>query len=340
MKEKVYFYTGNNEASKSILSYNLLIKKKLNTYKVIASNKLKKNSINIIMEGFDKKQYQEILKNKNKNFKVILIITEFLDPKLKTFNSFDKKKNFSLKYFFFYSLIYFYQLLKLNDSNWFKKIYNSSKLRKKLSTFHSVELAKDVIRHKKRFIYFEEILKISSLVYCSHENIRKDLKKYYSKKSYLIFPLLDKINKKKFSNKIKFSGSLTKYRKSILKNFDINFKNSGFFINNRNKSYVCSLHPKKNFQWLYSSPIRYIDAILFGEIPLTTDKFIDNYHNLLSIKLNSKDQYQFKYNINKYSLDIKNINNKISNFNKYIKKDDFNGKIKLKQIIQNVKKNI
>ena len=124
------------------------------------------------------------------------------------------------------------------------------------------------------------------------------------------------------------------------KKFNINFKNSGFFINNRNKNYVCSLHPKKNFQWLYSSPIRYIDAILFGEIPLTTDKFIDNYHNLLSIKLNSKDQYQFKYNINKYSLDIKNINNKISNFNKYIKKDDFNGKIKLKQIIQNVKKNI
>ena len=98
--------------------------------------------------------------------------------------------------------------------------------------------------------------------------------------------------------------------------------------------------PKKNFQWLYSSPIRYIDAILFGEIPLTIDKFIDNYHNLLSIKLNTKDQYQFKYNINKYSLDIKNINKKISNFNKYIKKDDFKGKIKLKQIIQNVKKNI
>ena len=43
------------------------------------------------MEGFDKKQYLKIAKNKNDNFNVILIITEFLDIKNRTFNSFDKK---------------------------------------------------------------------------------------------------------------------------------------------------------------------------------------------------------------------------------------------------------
>ena len=65
------------------------------------------------MEGFDKKQYLKIAKNKNDNFKVILIITEFLDIKNRTFNSFDKKKSFSIKYFFFLFINLYLSILKI-----------------------------------------------------------------------------------------------------------------------------------------------------------------------------------------------------------------------------------
>ncbi len=333
MKKKIYFYSGNHENSKSIDSYYLLCKKKFSHYNIILSKVLKKNSVNIIMEGFDKKQYLKIAKNKNDNFKVILIITEFLDIKNRTFNSFDKKKSFSIKYFFFYLLIYIYQFLKLNNYLWFKKIYNYLNLKKKFSSFPSVELAKDTVRMKKRFIYFEEILSLSSLIYCSHEKIKKDLIKFYNRESYLIFPILKKIKKKKFNKKIKFSGSLTSYRKKILKKFNLNYKSYGFFINDRKKNYIYSIHPKKNLRWFFSSPIRYIDSILYGEIPLTIEKFVDNYDKLLSIKLTNTDKIGLNINKKKYSSDIKNINNKILNFNKSIKFDDLKGKTKLKTII-------
>lgn len=334
MKKKIYFYSGNHENSKSIDSYYLLCKNKFNDYDLIPTKELKKNSVNIIMEGFDKKQYLKIIKKKkNDNFKIILIITEFLDIKNKTFNSFDKKNYFSIKYFFSYILIYLYQLLKLNDFDWFKKIYKLFNLKKIFSSIHSIERAKETVRMEKRFFYFEEILSYSSLIYCSHEKIKKDLLKNYNLKSSLIFPYLKKIKKKKFNKNMKFSGTLTEYRKNILKKFNLNYKGYGFFINDRKNKYIYSIHPKKNFRWLFSSPIRYIDSILQGEIPLTIEKFIDNYDKLLSIKLTKIDKFNLNFTKKKYLSDVKIINDKISKFNKSIKNEHLQSKVKLNKLI-------
>ena len=81
----------------------------------------------------------------------------------------------------------------------------------------------------------------------------KDLIKFYNRESYLIFPILKKIKKKKFNKKIKFSGSLTSYRKKILKKFNLNYKSYGFFINDR-KKIISTQFILKKFEMVFFKP--------------------------------------------------------------------------------------
>ena len=117
----------------------------------------------------------------------------------------------------------------------------------------------------------------------------------------------------------KFSGELSKYRLELFSkiidrynNTDnqisnkkiYNFEqfllkyNAGDFIDiSRRKKFKYSFHPRKNTIWTYSSPIRYIEAISNGEVPIIFDNFKDFFTKNLTIKL----KYNSSQNIDQLS---------------------------------------
>ena len=162
MSKKIYFYIGNHIKSKSIKWYLKVIKQYFLDYQIIVTKKFHKNSVHIVMEGFHKNELLKIKRNhKDKNIKIIYIITEFIDYKNKKFLTYENTS--SKRYNFFYYLIKIYGALKVKDNKLFNIFYYTF-FRSIFNLFSNFSIAKNEIRHEKRFLYSEKVLKISSIV--------------------------------------------------------------------------------------------------------------------------------------------------------------------------------
>lgn len=234
----------------------------------------------------------------------------------------------------------------------FKKIFFGYKKKKKYKGF-SIRNTKFYINlvllryFKERFIQANKLINHADILLVSHPSIYKTCKKK-NNKTYYVFPKIKnfKPNKLKNSSKIfKFSGELTNYRyeffdkiyentKKFFKNeknyfepYYLFFKNlkkkqSGNFIDIKStEKYKYSFHPKKRSEWYFSSPIRYIEALKNGEIPIIFDNYKDVISKNLAIKLNENSKSDL-LNILKFnSKQLKYIKTGIINYNLFLIKN-------------------
>ena len=118
MQTKIYFVKGSHKSIIGISSYLKIIKKVFYDYNIVVSNKIKKKSINIIVENFSSEEVDKIIDTKIfKETKIILIATEFYNDKLDTFNSFDLDNVINLKR----KILFFKFILSLQRLRFFIK---------------------------------------------------------------------------------------------------------------------------------------------------------------------------------------------------------------------------
>ena len=257
---------------------------------------------------------------------IIILCTEFISVKK---NSFDVN-NFVLSNNF-YKLLKFYQKYQINKINFvrsfvsiiFKSIFQKNK---------DYNNAKNMIRHELRYTYFKKLLRYNPLIITTHPKITSQLLKILDLESNTIFFKLKKlkVNKNKI-NILKFSGSVTEYRKSFLKKISLKIDNNSKFIEASSLKSMYSIHPKKNERWKSSSPARYIDALCNGEIPITVGKFEDDVYKDLTININKLEKLNTLWLTRNYKHNIKIINIKIEKYNKKIFSENnrFQRKLKL-----------
>ena len=103
--EKGIIFTGNHLGG-GITAYTNIFKNILQNKKIQVSKKLKKNSLNIIIENFSKKNFDHF-KNfaKSNKGKTCLVLTEFYNEKANTFNSFEYNSYLSRYLIFFFRFI-------------------------------------------------------------------------------------------------------------------------------------------------------------------------------------------------------------------------------------------
>ena len=178
MKKKIYFVIGRHKSIVGIKSYLNIFKKLLSNYDIIISKRLKQKSINIIVENFNYEDVKEIIHyKKNKESKIILVVTEFYNNKLNTFNCFDVnniKKHRIKKYI----LLIFYILLEIrfNLKEKLKKF-----LRKKFN-FNIVKYRKSKKILSKKFKKSHSI--ISNFKYSIYLSFERYFRYFYFKKRY------------------------------------------------------------------------------------------------------------------------------------------------------------
>ena len=401
MKKKLFFFVGNHLSIVGIESYYFILKEIFSNYKIVKTNKIKKNSINIIIENFKKKQVDEIIKYKqNYNSKIILILTEFINKKAQTYNSFELKNKihryipyqifsflnlgiiFSLIYtlivIFFFEIkisnfyiliailiyflgpIFYYKfkqklkkiLIKHTSFNLIKYRKFKEKFyvykRKKVNRFNirNINFLIKLFRFryfKIRYIQAKRILNIADLILVSHPSIYKDLGNI-NKKVYYVFPEIKKIKFNKVKNPsrvFKFSGEFSSYRylyfedlskgftqidSNIKKSYQIFFnkikkKRNKFIDINSTYKYKFSLHPKKNADWKYSSPVRYIEAIKNGEIPIIFDDFKDFISTNLAISLKNNSKKENADVFSNHNRSSNKIIKGIKKYNHFLKKN-------------------
>ena len=84
---------------------------------------------------------------------------------------------------------------------------------------------------------------------------------------------------KTFHEKLEDNFFIIKNGLIFLKNFlkkIVNTKANSFIDISKKNKYKFSLHPQREKIWRFSSPIRYIDALNNGEIPIVFKKYNDN----------------------------------------------------------------
>ena len=327
MKKKIkyYFYHQKNVEFKGIKSFYEIYKKP--TKKLKLSKNLKGGCNNIIIENFSNEDLKKIKQIKKiSNTKIILILTEFFNPKVKILNNFNLKSSY-LNIFLEILLIAFKLLsfLKRNIYNKFvsnKKKFKNKKLKEKRQKSFLFYLH-TLVTWKRRYNNLIKIIPFCDLIVTSHPVILKH--QLLKNKKKIFYPYQIKINDKSKKKLFGFGGALTAYRKLFFKklqilnsnkpyssdldvlNKKINFASDDFITNHENKNYFFfNLHPKKFEYWPHTSPLRYIDSISFGEIPIIFDNFInDKFSNNLTIKINPNKKnslnklYRNRYKVKK-----------------------------------------
>ena len=353
MKNKIYFVYGNHGSYDSIKHIYQLFVNDFKIYKFKLSKKIKKNSLNIIVENFDKKLRNEILL-KNKGTKIISIYTEFFNFNAKTLNTFEYDKYIYrfIPTIFIRNLILFFNKFRKS----ILKILKKNKKKKKKNKFEKLTLAQKLIIDIQRLLkpgYFKErynsaieLMEYFDAIICLHPKIYLDLKKNFDHDNiFLHLPKIKRLKLKSINKKnqiFKFSGDFNAYRKNKFDSMKKNFKEKHFFklhffdklpsttkfINiNKNKSYNYSLHPKKSKKWKFSSPTRLSYALNNSEIPIVFDNFNDITnkislkikalnHNTINtlIKDHKKNQIKLKKGIKIYNLKSEKFNNRIALF--------------------------
>jgi len=384
VKKKIYFIIGIHKSIIGIYSYYNILQNLFPYYDIIIRKKIKKNSINILVENFNTEEVNEIINfKKKKKTKIILVITEFDNKNLKTFNCFDLNNvtNLKAKVFFFRNFLKFLRLrffIKSKIKIYLKKYFNFNlykyrRFKKKIKilfNINAVDKLKDenlsikydrYFYFKNRYANLNKVIDYADIILASHPAILNNYKFNY-KKVFYVLPELKKFkpNKKvNFIRNYKFSGELNNYRKNFFeKNLNyinnVNIKNKNFFdtflsnirkyennvfidISSKHK-FKFSFHPKKDITWPYSSPVRYIDAINNGEIPIVFEKFNDFFSNNLSIFINLKYSKSLeRLNDKFYMKNIKFIKKGIIRYNKFIVNNNKLLTIEIKNLLTNLK---
>lgn len=345
-KKEIYIVINNNADIKGFISIINTIKNLLPDYKFYHSRDIKINKINLLFENFTKDDVKKIVSSKKKLTRYILVNTEFYNLKINCFNSFELPLIF--KYLPFGTLgdfiDFFINLKKIKKSKKIKQ--NRKKLIKKNSLFNSLlKKIKSICNHRNRYLNNQEILKYADIVLCTHEEILKNIK---IKDKYLILPIIKNLKFNKVTDYKKlfvFSGELNNYRINFINKinflFKDKFKNKGFdfFLKNlsnnekfkdlnksmRKGNFKYSIHPKKSKKWKFSSPIRYIESINNGEIPIVFQNYNDLAGKYLTVELNDikrgQEKFKLKNNIKKYN---KKIIKNTKNLKNTLKKIKFN----------------
>lgn len=313
MKKKIkyYFYLQENIEFKGVKSFYEIYKKPAKNLRL--SKNLVGGSKNIIIENFsdgDTKKIKDI--KKIKNTKIILILTEFFNPNVKILNNFDLK--FSYLNFFLELLLITFKFLSFLKRNIYNKItkngeLSKNKISKKKQKKKFLYYLHTLVTWKRRYNNLIKIIPYCDLIISSHPAI---LKHHILKgKKKIFYPYQIQIDDKKKNFIFGFGGALTDYRKFFFKKLellnqnkkftkDINLLNlkiktskDGFITNHEKKNFFFfNLHPKKYEYWPHTSPLRYIDSISFGEIPIIFDNFVeDNFTKNITIRINIDNNY-------------------------------------------------
>ena len=92
-EKKIFFVVGNHRQIVGIKDYLNIAKELFYNYQIVIKKEIQKNSINILVENFKSKEVDKIIHYKKKyNSKIILVLTEFINKKAETYNSFELKK--------------------------------------------------------------------------------------------------------------------------------------------------------------------------------------------------------------------------------------------------------
>ncbi len=403
MSKKIYIYTSNHKSILGIKTHITILKNILRPHKVLTTNKIRKNCINIFIENFKKKDVDKINYYKEKhNITVILVLTEFVNSNAKIFNCFELKKNFNklipYQYFSllnlviltsilyiifitsikgseinienFYLLIfiytfyflrksYFYMRLKLRNFILKNTSFNLRKYRKIRNKFFGPPKRKKIIikqmkwysklvmyrYFRERFINNEKVVKSADIILTTHPQIYRSYKAYKKPIFYMIpkikkfLPNINSTEKLLF----KFSGELSKYRLQLFKkiidrfnttdnkiisknihNFEqflLKYKEGSFIDISKKRKFKYSFHPRKNTIWEYSSPIRYIEAISNGEVPIVFDNFKDFFTKNLTIKLKQNSSKNIDQLSLKYISFVSLLKRRIKKYNQFTEKN-------------------
>ena len=207
---------------------------------------------------------------------------------------------------------------------------------------------------KERYLNCQKIIRHADIILVTHPAIFNEYK-IYNKNIYYLFPKIKKFkpNTKVSKNFIfKFSGKYSRYRNAYFntliekinnnKLYDDKFKRyinsfkkklskvrvDSFIDEPNSRKFKYSLHPRKNNIWYFSSPIRYLEAIDKGEIPIVIDKFKDFFTKNLSINIKFLLDKNKNFEKN-YFFNINLINKKLKNYNKF-------SKINIKKLKKNI----
>ena len=373
-KKKIYFIIGEHKSLLGIKSFLIILKKILSEYNIIISSELKPKAVNILVENFSKKDFVQIKKLKEQSsFKIILVTTEFFNHKINSFNCFDIKLGTILIIKFLgiflklnigmYIILRQIILTLMTSLNIFniRKITQKNKKILKPKLTQIFEKAYRYLYFKRRYKYYRKIIPYADLVMASHEEIYNECKKLHDKIFY-IFPKISKFkpNKNvKKSNFFKFSGYMGKDRKFFFKTFYeklednlfinkngliflknflkkiVNTKANSFIDISKKNKYKFSLHPQREKIWRFSSPIRYIDALNNGEIPIVFKNFNDKISKNLSILVNIKSKKSLqKLEVNSYYSNLKKLKKGINEYNSFVARDNIRFKSELKKLIK------
>ena len=178
---------------------------------------------------------------------------------------------------------------------------------------------------KVRYDNFKKVIKLVDLVFCSHPNITQQISKLSKLNSFQVYDInfypTKLIKRDKQKKYFYFSGEYTPFRKNFFnklisdnnlyeyKRYLKNLEMSNYFTIHEDKdSFLYSLHPSKEFYWIYSSPTRYVRSIEKGEIPIVFNDFNDYTSNYtihieknnfdISFLLSNYDEILKDYNLN------------------------------------------
>ena len=316
MKRKYFFYLQPNVEFKGVKHFYQIYKKPIKNLKL--TRRIVPNNTNVIIENFKDTDVEYIIKSKKeKNIKLILILTEFWNHNAQTINCFDYKFIFpkiSLKI-----LLKVFLILSFFKRNIFNRLINlrtkvgENKKKQKSKKEGFLYYLHNLVSWKRRYNNTLKVIPYVDLIVTSHPEILKHPKLKKIKKLYYPYLFSFRESKKKnifgfggassdyrinFFNQLEKKNKDQKYRKNILEIKNELSKNS--FIGNHEKNFhfFFSLHPKKNSIWPYSSPVRYIGSVNNGEIPIVFDnfKFNDYLSKILTLKCNNLDLRKFYQN--------------------------------------------
>lgn len=344
---------------------NLIIEGFENPFSVKNLKKFKEENpdtkfILVLTEFFTSNLYTKSLNNFEKNFIIDLIVRIFLNQFLnflikKIFNS---KKSFYLFLKKFYVNNFKKKILPKSNNYFLRKILKlksdfniflsltSNKLNNLLFKALESEKINKIFENFKFKIFFKKrynnlliIKDIFDEVLTVHPSITESTQKYLNKTSSTLYPYLPciKLNKSIFNveKKIIITGNFSLYRKKIieslkkLKGQEYLFDIGGFESDDLIKKYPFALNVPQKKDWKFSSPIRILRSINFGQIPLNYKIFDDHPIEKICIQFNEETPENFRKKVldfnQSYIKDIQKYNEHAEEKNKYIK-------LKLKKI--------
>jgi hypothetical protein len=311
-----------------------------NGYKILTSNKIVKNNVNLILDEFTSKDFRDYIVHIKKKYPKTIIgcfTSEMIDPILGIIKSFQHYKD-EHKFISLIKIPLYFIRIKFADLIIFrlKAFLKKNSILFLILKFFSKNIIYPLKIHKLfdynyyfffRYLTLMQMKKytdfyISWAIEVHNENL------LLNKNSFLLLPNVNFIKKNKEKG-ITISGSVTNYRKAVtskvlsflkIRNNFLDFlqtdkKNNHFLM--KNVFYQYSLNLPQNKKWANSSPIKYLFSIFNHEIPLVIGKFkvrSNAVPDLCIYKSFKEITNKNFFNYNVYLKNLKIINKKIEKY--------------------------